>query len=61
MSDQAITQTLGVLAVCGWSAIATLVLVWIVRKTVGLRVSPETIDDGLDMAVHGEKAYRSIN
>ncbi len=61
MSDQAITQTLGVLVVCGWSAIATLVLVWIVRKTVGLRVSPETIDDGLDMAVHGEKAYRSIN
>lgn len=61
MSDQAITQTLGVLTVCGWSAIATLVLVWIVRKTVGLRVSPETIDDGLDMAVHGEKAYRSIN
>lgn len=61
MSDQALTQALGVLAVCGWSAIATLILVWIVRKTVGLRVSPETIDDGLDMAVHGEKAYRSIN
>ena len=61
MSDQALTQTLGVLAVCAWSAVATLVLVWIVRKSVGLRVSPETIDDGLDMAVHGEKAYRSIN
>lgn len=61
VTGQIWTQTLGVLVVCAWSGLATMVLIWILRKTVGLRVSPEVIDDGLDMAIHGEKAYRSIN
>ena len=61
ISDQLLTQGLGILAVCLWSGAATLGLIWIVRRTTGLRVSADAIDDGLDMAVHGEKAYRSGN
>jgi ammonium transporter, Amt family len=57
MADQALTQGLGVLAVVAWSAIATLALCWLCRVTVGLRARDETIEDGLDMASHGERAY----
>jgi ammonium transporter, Amt family len=57
MSAQGLTQLIGVVAVCAWSAIATLALVFIVRKTVGLRASEEAIDDGLDLSAHGERAY----
>jgi len=61
VGDQILTQAAGVISVCIWSGAASLGLVWIVRRTVGLRVSDEVAEDGLDMAVHGEKAYRSFN
>jgi Amt family ammonium transporter len=57
MASQALTQAIGVLAVCAWSGIATLVLVFVVRRTVGLRASDEAVDEGLDMSAHGERAY----
>ncbi len=57
MGSQALTQVIGVVAVCAWSAIATLALVLVVRRTVGLRASAEAVEDGLDLANHGERAY----
>ncbi|MBP7649622.1 MAG: ammonium transporter [Phenylobacterium sp.] len=57
MGSQAVTQVLGVLAVCAWSGIATLALVFIVRRTVGLRAGDDAVDEGLDMSAHGERAY----
>ncbi|HEY8573397.1 ammonium transporter [Phenylobacterium sp.] len=57
MGGQAVTQVLGVLAVVVWSAIATLAIAFVVEKTVGLRARDEQIEDGLDMAAHGERAY----
>lgn len=57
MAAQALTQVLGVAAVCAWSGVATLVLVFIVRRTTGLRASDEAVDEGLDMSAHGERAY----
>ena len=57
MGSQAVTQLLGVLAVCAWSGIATLALVFLVRRTVGLRASDDAVDEGLDMSAHGERAY----
>ncbi|MDP3747537.1 MAG: ammonium transporter [Phenylobacterium sp.] len=57
MGGQALTQLIGVAAVCAWSAVATLVLVFLVRRTVGLRASAEAVEDGLDLANHGERAY----
>ena len=61
IGNQILTQFAGVASVCLWSGAASLGLIWIVRRTVGLRVSEEVAEDGLDMAVHGEKAYRSFN
>jgi len=46
-----------VAAVCAWSALATLILVAVVRRVTGLRASDDMIDDGLDLASHGERAY----
>ena len=57
MAGQALTQVIGVAATVAWSGIATLVLIFIVRRTIGLRARDETIEDGLDMADHGERAW----
>ena len=57
MGSQALTQLIGVAAVCAWSGIATLVLVFVVRRTTGLRAGDEAVDEGLDMSAHGERAY----
>lgn len=59
MDSQAVTQLIGVLAVCAWSGLVTLLLAWGLNRVVGLRVSPEQIEEGLDMASHGERAYHS--
>ena len=56
-AGQALTQVIGVAATVAWSGIATLVLIFIVRRTIGLRARDETIEDGLDMADHGERAW----
>ncbi len=40
-----------------WSAIATVIIMIIVKKTIGDRVSEEEEDRGLDLAEHGESAY----
>src|SRR6202012_1753229 len=57
MGRQIGVQALGVAAVCAWSAIASLVLVLVCRAIVGLRVGDEDLEEGLDMASHGERAY----
>jgi ammonia channel protein AmtB len=46
-----------VAAVCAWSAVATLILIPVVRRLTGLRASDEMIDDGLDLSSHGERAH----
>jgi Amt family ammonium transporter len=52
-------QAIAVGVVCAWSVVASLAIVWLCRRTVGLRASAEAIDDGLDYAAHGERAYQS--
>jgi Amt family ammonium transporter len=44
------------ITVC-WSAIGSLIVYLIIMAIVGLRVSPETEREGLDIAEHGERAY----
>ena len=55
--EQLIVQlkSLGITIV--WSAVATIMIVLIIKKTVGLRVSEEVEAEGLDSAEHGETAY----
>jgi Amt family ammonium transporter len=48
-----------VLAVVGiaWPFIMTWIILWVVDHTVGLRVSADDEETGLDLAEHGEDAY----
>ena len=39
------------------SIVGTLLLLFIVDKLVGLRVSPEVESEGLDLSQHGEEGY----
>ena len=57
MAGQLATQALGVVATVGWSAIATFGLAFFCEKTVGLRAREEVIEEGLDLAAHGERAW----
>ena len=57
MAGQAVVQLLGVISVVAFSVAVTILLVWITRRTVGLRALDEEIDEGLDVSYHGERAY----
>ncbi|WP_095977040.1 ammonium transporter [Melittangium boletus] len=52
-------QALALLVVGAYTAVVTLVVLKIVDKTVGLRVSEEEERMGLDATQHGEAAYNS--
>jgi Amt family ammonium transporter len=51
---QFFNQCIGVGIVFGYCAIASLVILIVVRIVVGLRVTEETERDGLDLGLHGE-------
>ncbi|MFT6657109.1 ammonium transporter [Maritalea sp.] len=51
-------QVIGVVATAIWSLVVTVVIVWITKQLVGLRVDKEAETTGLDLAVHGETGYR---
>ncbi len=50
-------QLTGVLAVSAYSIAVTAVVLLALKATIGLRVSEEHEDEGLDTASHGESAY----
>nr|MEA2799248.1 ammonium transporter, Amt family [Phenylobacterium sp.] len=50
-------QVIGVSVTIGWTAIATLVILYICKFTTGLRVSEEGEVEGLDLALHGEALH----
>lgn len=51
-------QLLGVGSVLVWSVIATIIIVWVTRALVGLRVNDDEELEGLDFSTHGESGYR---
>ena len=50
-------QALGVFAAFAWVSVTAGLLFFLIRKTVGLRVSDEEEMDGLDYHEHGNAAY----
>ena len=50
-------QALGVLAIAGWTIVTSGILFTIIKFTVGLRVSAEEEERGLDLGEHGVEAY----
>jgi Amt family ammonium transporter len=54
---QMLNQLAGVGIAWGISIVGTLVLLFVVDKVIGLRVSPEQEWEGLDLSQHGEEGY----
>jgi Amt family ammonium transporter len=50
-------QALAVVVVAAYSFAASLLIAWVIKRTIGLRVSPENEELGLDISLHGESAY----
>jgi Amt family ammonium transporter len=55
--DQLWIQLASVGATAGYAFTVTLILVWVIDKTMGLRVTEEEERTGLDLSTHGETAY----
>ena len=55
--SQLFNQAAGAAIAWGLSVVGTLVLLFVVDKVIGLRVSPEEESDGLDLSQHGEEGY----
>jgi Amt family ammonium transporter len=58
IASQVVTQAKGVLVTIVWSAVVAFIAYKIVDLVFGLRVSEEEEREGLDIASHGEAAYR---
>jgi ammonium transporter, Amt family len=56
-SGQFLNQLKGVLFTAAFSGVATFLILRIIKATIGLRVSQEQEDIGLDLAEHDERAY----
>jgi Amt family ammonium transporter len=50
-------QALGLLAAGAWAVVLTVVILKVVDKLVGLRVSEDDEHEGLDITQHGESGY----
>ncbi len=59
MGVQFMAQVKAVLVAVAWSAVASAIVFFIIKYTVGLRVSADTEEEGLDIVEHGERAYHS--
>jgi len=50
-------QALGSISMIGWAVVASFVVLFILKKTIGLRVSEKEEIDGLDTHEHGVSVY----
>jgi len=57
MGSQAIVQLTGIVAVLIWSVVVSFLVIKVVQALIGLRVSAEVEEQGLDLNVHGERGY----
>jgi Amt family ammonium transporter len=57
IAGQVFTQLIGVVATVVWCAVATFVILKLVDSLVGLRVSAEEEQQGLDLVLHEERGY----
>jgi Amt family ammonium transporter len=52
-----VAQVIAVIAVAGYTVVVTLLLLIFLDRLVGLRVSAEEEDVGLDLSQHGQRGY----
>ncbi|MDE1175999.1 MAG: ammonium transporter [Edaphobacter sp.] len=54
---QVLNQLIGIAIAMSISVVGTLIILFLVDKTIGLRVSEDEERDGLDLSQHGEEGY----
>lgn len=59
--DQFLVQAAAVGIAIVYALVVTIVLLWIVQKTIGLKSTPEEEMQGLDPSYHGERGYGMLN
>ncbi len=59
VGEQLWIQTKAVLITIVWTGVATAVILKAIDLTIGLRVSAEDENRGLDLSLHGEDAYHT--
>ena len=52
-----LTQIIGVVAAAAFAVVLSLAILYVIDKTIGLRVTPDEEREGLDTALHGESGY----
>ncbi|MBA4147781.1 MAG: ammonium transporter [Verrucomicrobia bacterium] len=57
MGSQVLAQTGSVLVTVAWSGLVTAITLMIIKSVIGLRVTDEVQNMGLDLAEHNEDAY----
>lgn len=58
--SQFIKQAVGAGAAIVFAVGGTCLIAWVLKATVGLRATDEEERDGLDVTVHGERAYHQV-
>lgn len=53
-------QLVGILFAAGWSFVGTLIILQVIDRTIGLRVSESDEDIGLDSSLHGEQMNKNM-
>ncbi len=51
------TQLYGIAATIIWSAVATAIIIFVIDKTIGIRVDSDAETEGLDLSQHGEMVH----
>ncbi len=56
--EQIINQLIGIGATCAWAFVATAIILYVLKVTMGLKVSEQEEEAGLDVSQHAEPGYR---
>ena len=56
--EQVLNQLVGIGATWAWAFVVTAIILYLLKITMGLRVSDEEEEAGLDVSEHGEPAYK---
>ncbi|MFB3097592.1 MAG: ammonium transporter, partial [Dehalococcoidia bacterium] len=57
--EQILRQVVTIGVSWGWTFVMTMVILLVLKYTIGIRVSEEEEQRGLDLSQHGEEAYRT--
>lgn len=58
VSKAFLLQLLGVVSIVAWSMLMTWLILWVLKKTIGIHLSSDSELQGIDRTAYGEEGYR---